>query len=858
MVSSFGILLISCMWITDSCHVSSVDVSSLCSQRQASEKYLKANSNDIDASIGDLLAVTALTDDVNGELVNGTGYPLQNSRSKRHGKTLGPGGAVSFQNALSSTSASSVAGIPSTSNSTLNSNPTGLAPAFNPKDPLYQQLAALQMFGSIPGLQPPLPNQQPNQAQALMQMQLLQQLQQRYLLNQLQLGPMFTPMPNLQSYQQLLTQQLGQLRLMKQQLAQQAKSAGQNPQQQQLLTLRMGQVNQSINQINRQLVIISQISSQQKDAAKNQDGGKSTPTGVASPSIGRNTPPIRKGDPNLGGVPLNRSLSANVLGDTGKNLSYGMQGMSLSGSGTSPPPPLPPSSAVSQSSARSMSRLQWIISGSANSDNPTSLAAREEKYGSGIMTPSSGPFPSFPASSSIPLSSLASPGQGPVHPVAPVYPLTMGLPSFPPNTANTVTVSSSHFPSPKSFDDIQEFKPGVPWQPRTQPTEPAQVYPKPPSTMGTFNSGIAFPSGRSNPPFPFSQPNPGGFTKAVTPGSGPKVTRQKSGGDGGSGAFFGGYPPPPTGMQSFGSQSGSGNKYGGQSQSRDSRQPWNPLIPDSHGGMPFGQSQSHTYPTHRNGQRTNIRNPPGPFGGPNINQHPLSSSQPFSNMTAASNGRKQQQPPHFPPPSLLPPTSLPPTHLPYKVNRGYPPGTRAPGNKFHMGHRSLSTPAHMDTGNQWGSVVEPPTKSVWGVDNSKQQKWGMDNHMWDMSTGSSELRPPSLPSDPSPPSYTSPPSHPNTSSDPYPFTMPSVASGCWGGEGLRSPRHEHSMLSPEPTFDEWQRGKKARLSVFKLPSNPPSPWLILRNVTSQVSKCSLFRISSWKDSVDRNGIMRSA
>lgn len=744
---------------------------------------------------------------------------------------MGPSGPVSFQSALSSTSASSVAGIPSTSNSTLNTTPTGLTPGFNPKDPLYQQLAALQMFGSIPGLQPPLPNQQPNQAQALMQMQLLQQLQQRYLLNQLQLGPMFTPMPNLQSYQQLLTQQLGQLRLMKQQLAQQAKTAAQNPQQQQLLTLRMGQVNQSINQINRQLVIISQISSQQKDATKNQDGGKSTPTGIASPSIGRNTPPIRKGDPNLGGLPLNRSMSANVLGDTGKNLSYGMQGLSLSNSGTSPPPP-PPSSAVSQSSARSMSRLQWIFSGSANSDNPTSLAVREEKHGSGITTPPSGPFPGFPASSSIPLSSLASPGQGPVHPVAPVYPPAMGMASLPSNTANTVTVSSSHFPAPKSFDDIQEFKPGVPWQPRTQPTEPAQVYPKPPSTMGTFSSGIAFPSGRSNPPFPFSQSNPGGFTKAVTPGSGPKVTRQKSGGDGGSGAFFGGYPPP-TGIQPFGSQPGSGNKYGGgQSQSRDSRQPWNPLVPDSHGGVPFGQSQSHPYSTHRGSQRTNIRNPPGPFGGPNTNQHPLSSSQPFSNLTTATSGRKQPQPPHFTPPPLVPPTSLPPTQLPYKSNRSFPPGTRAPGNKSLMGHRSLSTPAHMDS-RHWGSVVEPPTKSVWGVDHSKQPKWGLDNHMWNVPTSSSEVRPPpSLSSDPSPPSYTSPPSQPNTSSDPYAFTMPSVAPGCW--ESLHSPHHESSMLSPDPTFDEWQAGKKARLSVFKLPSNPPSPWLILRNVTSQV------------------------
>ena len=754
--------------------------------------------------------MSALGDDGNGELTNGTGYQLQNSKNKRHGKSLGPAGAISFQNALASTSASSVSGIPSTSNSALSNTPTGLAPGFNPKDPLYQQLAALQLFGGIPGIQPPLPGQQPNQAQALMQMQLLQQFQQRYLFNQLQLGPVFSPMSNLQTYQQLLTQQLGQLRLMKQQLTQQAKSPALSSQQQQLLTLRLGQVNQSINQINQQLVVISQISSQQKDAAKNQDGGKPTQGGIGSPQIGRNTPPIRnKGDPTL-----SRSMSANTLGEAGKNLPYSMQGLSLTGAS---PPPLPSHSAVSQSSARSMSRLQSIFSGSASGDNVTAMAGKES---SGIVTASTGPFPSLPASSSNPLSSSGTFGQGPVH--TPTAGTGLSLSS----AANTVTVSSSHFPTPKLFDEIQEFKPGVPWQPRAQPTEPAQIYAKPtslvsPSTMGTSNSGISFPSGRSNPSFSFSQANQGSFTKAGTPGTGPKFTRQKSGGGGGSGMFYGAYPPP-VGMQSFGPPSSNGNKFGAQSQNRDNRQSWNPPVPDSR-GMPFGQTQNRTHYAYRAGQRTNIRNSSGPFGGPtgvpNPNQPPLSFSQPSSNSTALTGLRKPQQSVPFPPPTNI---------LQYKGNSGFPPGIRAPGNKTHLGHHSFSTPEHMDSINKWGPVVEPPAKSsVWGLDNSKQHKWGSDNHEWGMPPASSELHP--HPFNPSSANHT-------PSSQPYQLAMSSTLSGCWGQEGLNFLRSEANMLSPEPTFDEWQAGKKAHLSVFKLPSNPPSSWVILGNVTSQVGE----------------------
>lgn len=55
------------------------------------------------------------------------------------------------------------------------------------------------------------------------------------------------------------------------------------------------------------------------------------------------------------------------------------------------------------------------------------------------------------------------------------------------------------------------------------------------------------------------------------------------------------------------------------------------------------------------------------------------------------------------------------------------------------------------------------------------------------------------------------------------------------GESLWSdnPNSPVSVTSPDPTFAEWQAGKKAH--IFKLPSNSPSPWLVLRNLPPQVS-----------------------
>lgn len=59
------------------------------------------------------------------------------------------------------------------------------------------------------------------------------------------------------------------------------------------------------------------------------------------------------------------------------------------------------------------------------------------------------------------------------------------------------------------------------------------------------------------------------------------------------------------------------------------------------------------------------------------------------------------------------------------------------------------------------------------------------------------------------------------------------------GESLWSdnPNSPVSVTSPDPTFAEWQAGKKAH--IFKLPSNSPSSWLVFRNLPLQVNTTPL-------------------
>ena len=55
--------------------------------------------------------------------------------------------------------------------------------------------------------------------------------------------------------------------------------------------------------------------------------------------------------------------------------------------------------------------------------------------------------------------------------------------------------------------------------------------------------------------------------------------------------------------------------------------------------------------------------------------------------------------------------------------------------------------------------------------------------------------------------------------------------GLWNHEGLARGK----IHSPELSFTDWQAGKKAHLTVFKLPTNPPSAWLLVKGLPVGVS-----------------------
>ena len=375
------------------------------------------------------------------------------------------------------------------------------------------------------------------------------------------------------------------------------------------------------------------------------------------------------------------------------------------------------------------------------------------------------------------------------------------------------------FPPPKSVDDIQEFKPGIPWQPRAQPTEPAQLYAKqsslPSGLEGKLNTStfsMPMPSLKTNSPFAFPQSTAGTATKSQS--SNTKFSRQHSGG-----SFYGTYPGSSSGIQPIGSQPGS-TYY------QENRQSWTPQMPESRGGgVTYSQSQNRSsYPgASRNPQRGSSRTigplpGPPPFGsqagGIALNHPPLPTSQSFgiSNPSGAP-GRKPQN--RFPPQQ---PPNPPQGSYPFKNGGFGGPGLPQPPSQFVPSAPGQSP--HMDNRN-WG-----PDPSV-----SLAKGWGQDTPLWN----GYKLHAPS-------PSYASPPTQPNTSTHPYALTSsldsfrPAGGSRTWGQEDLRIPPHSKgSMMSPEPTFAEWQAGKKAHLSVFKIPSNPPSKWLIIKNVNSQVS-----------------------
>ena len=579
------------------------------------------------------------------------------------------------------------------------------------------------------------------------------------------------------SGQQVLTQRLGQLQMHKQQLLQQlnqlSKSSGQGgtgmnttvQQQNQTISHKLTTIGQMIGQINQQLMILSQLSSQQKDITKNSEAGSSN---VPSPKIMHNAAlpgPIRlKNDPK-GNASFGRSQSANAVTglnvEPSRSLAYGVQGLSLNS---------PVQSSVSQSSARSMSRLQQIISGSSSNDTSVSASGRGDNASSMPTTPGT-QNSAFTAPGSLQVSNATSPFSPPQSgslAIGSDNRLFMG--SAPP----------AHFTSKKAVSDIQEFRPGVPWQPKSQATEPAQVYSKQAAmpTVNSYHEGNMYGqlSGPQQPSF----------------GSNVHLMRSQS-------------------------ASGSWNNSGIGPQSKYS--------PNSGQGIGYEN-------------QVNMRVGHNPYvHGGQCQPKPSTPHQEMINMGSSwkSKGR-----------TVVPPSSLYPTpDFQYKPGFGVRKHHRmagVPQSQYSTAadQRGWASPLATDAPNSSSSMI---SHTVWGPESDpvshsedSPQRWGQGYKHGRGTWMDARLNKPHDP----PSSFNSQMHCQSKSSSPHEsYTSASVDSlssrrSTWGQDELHSLSTKQGMVSPEPTFAEWQAGKKARLSVSKFSSNPPSPWLIIRNKNTQV------------------------
>ena len=556
------------------------------------------------------------------------------------------------------------------------------------------------------------------------------------------------------SGQQVLTQRLGQLQMQKQQLIQQLNQlnrSGMNTALQQNQA-KLATINQMITQINQQLMILSQLSSQQKEVGRNAE---TCSTSVSSPKMIHNSPlPMRlKSDPKANGS-FSRSQSASAMVGLGvggiessKSLAYGLQGLSLNS---------PAQSSVSQSSVRSMSRLQQIISGSST-DNLASLAGKEESAFQSSLPMIPGSLNgSFPASVSYQQTSPFSPPQG--------RSLTLSSDSHSFMNGGT----STSFTSKKSVSDIQEFRPGVPWQPKSQATESAQVYCKQNSvpTDGYHDSNV------------FSQQ------------SGPQQSS------------FG------SNVQLMRSQSTSGSYYNSAA------------VQNKY----YGQGSGYEKPLNlRMGRKTSVHG--------HYQSKPPTPSPEVINVGLGWKPKGR---------TIVPPSSLYPSQdFHYKPGYGTRKHQRIAGQSQYNAttdQKSWDSSFSAESSSSSSSMI---SSAVWGPDpdsvsfskDSRQQGWSQgraqSSHNW-MDTRSNQLQ-----HNPSS-SFTSLPSQSHTSPPEYytPTSVGSLASsrGTWSQDEVK-----HGIVSSEPSFAEWQAGKRAQLSVGKFPSNPPSQWLIVRSINSQVS-----------------------
>ena len=428
----------------------------------ACEKALKVNNDNVEAAIGDLLALTALKDEESQDVPNSSlGYNPPSTSNNTANLLIRSKKLSSSGNSLpmSSSGQSSITG---------NISPPSTKPASSTSvtgvDPLYQQKPITGTTGGS-GVAS-LPSQQPQQSlqnhlQSLnWQQPQQQQQQQRALPNTTsttaQNNYAGLDLPNLQ---QVLTQQVNQFQYMKQQLVIQLSklrssslSSAQLQNQQQFFTTNLNQVNTKINLVNQQLQVIKQLLAQQKSSSHTNIVYEKDGKEVG----GVNSVVVTSGD-GAHDLPSNSTTTVTSEVDS-QSLSYGVQNLSLAPTPTS----------ITQTSARTLSRLQQIISGSQQQTEMPSLSM--EVKDETEMKPFS---ETSTMTTSLPIvgktgdnTFLATSSQDMIISSTTTRPVS-----------SSTFASSSRFNAVRSVDDIPEFKPGVPWHPHTQSNQ-SQVYTK--------------------------------------------------------------------------------------------------------------------------------------------------------------------------------------------------------------------------------------------------------------------------------------------------------------------------------------------------------------------------------------------
>ena len=679
------------------------------------------------------------------------------------------------------------------------------------------------------------PPQQQQQVKSQSQLKLLQ-MQQQYLL-----GPGGAPNQplNLQNYLQLVNQRYMKLQKNKQLLAQQLKMSGGDGTVAHQIKLKLQRVQHLMLEIEQQRLVMGHLPPNQQEGG----GGslKSQQDPLVSPMMQMGMPSSR-GSKGFGGKQGGRSHSTSgILEEEGKGLSYNIQGLSLGAT-------------VSQSSARSVSRFHQIFSGSS-SDNLMGLGVAGGE-GQDMMM------------------SGGSQGSSPFSPpqVSPAFPTRSGIGESL-SGASTPSGSASFLPSGgKQFTEIQEFRPGVPWQPRSQATEPAQLYSKQVSMPagGMMYGGLGESYNPQMAPSPvftnLHSPMLGGGTSAPSKSFAPPKSFA-----GGSG--MGGVPTHKYGRSNsigsgfYGSSGYGGNTGNGSgfmnskrlpspSPAKYSQYPETARQPFGQGGGVGGWGGSAT----GSGLSSD-----GSYGGvqarttyPNTghsavspismaasSQFPPGSAGGMGDRTSSWRTNKQQNAGGR---RIVPPSSLPPR------SRGS--GSRSMGTPH--GTRELFD-SNLSSDNSWGALSMTPgaltpglSNPVWGSTPLATpddptialppNQWGKDDvsKIWDQTSrpdsfSSAPSKPPGLlvNPDPSAPPYMKTPAseHSGKGAGSFPST-PSFSSGSstWGQDEIRAADVQKDTMSPEPTFAEWLSGKKARL----LP-NATSPWLVIRNINAQVS-----------------------